>query len=540
MKSILPRALIGVAILGLLAGLVAIDSRSTPNPLQAAPTALSPLDRVPPDAGLFAHFSAGNLWDHPAIAELRKAYAKDLEKILADVEKETGLRPEQIQSATFYFPKFPQGNGDERLFVLQIVTKKPYKRDTLLKGFRIGEPAKDDVIPLEQKMLVHLTSETQFTVLHESLLEDFKKGPRATDGVMKDAIAAAKSGKNAFVAGLDPSQLPAEIFDNAPPELQPFLPLLRSKSIMVKANLGIDLSADVRFVADNEEKAIESERAFNLLMKLADDGITSVVKDEKIEEELKALIPTLLKLQKVVQGIKAERQGTVVMAKASMVADPNLAKPILNLVLKPMVASARARSANNMKQIGLALHNYHDTHGVLPAAAIVDKKGKPLLSWRVSILPFIEQDNLYRKFKLDEPWDSENNLPLSKTVVKVYQLPYEEPKKGQEYYTHYRAFVGNGAAFDMIQAFKLAQFSDGTSNTLFAVEAAEGVPWSKPDELEFDPQKEMKKHLRFEKNNVSMVLFADGSVRAVTSKLKEDILKLLIQRDDGKPIGDIE
>jgi prepilin-type processing-associated H-X9-DG protein len=205
-----------------------------------------------------------------------------------------------------------------------------------------------------------------------------------------------------------------------------------------------------------------------------------------------------------------------------------------------MTASARARSSNNLKQIGLALHNYEAIHGVLPAGAIVDKKGKPLLSWRVAILPYIEQNNLYSKFKLDEPWDSETNLPLSKIVVKTYQLPYEEPKKGQEHYTHYRAFVGNGAGFDMIQAFKLTQFTDGTSNTLFAVEAAEGVPWAKPDELEFDPQKEMKKYLRFEKNNVSMILFADGSVRAVSKNLKEDILKLLIQKDDGKPIGDIE
>lgn len=540
MKSILLRALTGVAILGLLAGLVALDSRSTPESLQAAPTAVSPLDRVPPDAGLFAHFSAGNLWEHAAIAELRKAYAKDLEKVLAEVEKETGLRPEQIQSATFHFPKFPQGNGDERLFVLQIVTKKPYKRDTLLSGFRLMDgKANGDVIPLVEKMALHLTSETQFTVLHESLLEDFKKGPKATDGVMKDAIAAAKSGKNTLVAGLDPSQLPAEIFDNAPEELKPFLPLLRSKSIMLQARLDANISAEVRFVGENEEKAIESERAFNLLMKLADDGITTVTKDEKADEDLKTLIPTLLKLQKVVQGVKAERQGAVVTAKASMVADPNLAKPILNLVLKPMAASARARSSNNLKQIGLALHNYHDTYGVLPAAAIVDKKGKPLLSWRVAILPYIDQNNLYSKFKLDEPWDSENNLPLSKTVVRTYVLPYGDPKKGEEHFTHYRAFVGNGAGFEMIQGLKLNQFLDGTSNTLFAVEAAEGVPWTKPDELEFDPQKPMKKYLRFEKNSC-MVLFADGSVRSLSEKLKEDVLKLLIQRDDGKPIGDID
>jgi hypothetical protein len=422
------------------------------------------------------------------------------------------------------------------LFVLQVVTKKPYDKATLLAGFRAKEEAKD-VIPLVNQLVAHLTSDTQFTVLHSSLLEEFKKGPsKTTDGIMKDAIAAAKTGKSTVVAGLDPSQLPADLFANAPAELQPFLPLLKTKAIMLQARLGSELSAEVRFDSDNEDKAIEVERAFNLLMKLADDGITTVTKDDKGDEEIKALIPTLIKVQKVVQGIKAVRQGTVVSAKASMAADPNLARPLAALFLKPQMAAARQQSTNNLKQIGLALHNYHDTYGVLPAAAIVDKKGKPLLSWRVAILPFIDQNNLYKQFKLDEPWDSEHNKKLAETIVKVYQLPYGESKPG---ITHYRSFVGNGAAFEPIQGLKFSQFTDGTSNTLFVVEAAEGVPWTKPDDIEFDPAKPMLKHLRFEKGRCS-ILMCDGSVRTVSDKLKDAVLKLLIQRDDGQPIPDID
>src|SRR5262245_36379717 len=109
------RFLGALAVFGLL---LAANSK-----LSAAP--VSPLDRVPANAGLFAHLTAAGVWDHPAVAELRKMFAKELEKALAEVEKETGLRPEQIESVTFHYPKFPQGNGDERLFVLQVVTKKP-------------------------------------------------------------------------------------------------------------------------------------------------------------------------------------------------------------------------------------------------------------------------------------------------------------------------------------------------------------------------------------------------------------------------------
>ncbi|MBO0697227.1 MAG: DUF1559 domain-containing protein [Zavarzinella sp.] len=213
-----------------------------------------------------------------------------------------------------------------------------------------------------------------------------------------------------------------------------------------------------------------------------------------------------------------------------------MAKPIATLFLRPSLASARIQSTNNLKQIGLAMHNFHDTVGVFPAAAIVDKKGKPLLSWRVAILPYVEQENLYKQFHLDEPWDSEHNKKLIAQMPKIYALPYGGTKPGE---THYRVFVSNGAIFDMVQGIKIAQITDGTSNTLLAFEAAEGVPWTKPEDIEFDPQKPMTKHLRFE-NKACNFLMADGSVRAVPSTIRDGVLKLVIQRDDGQPIPDFD
>jgi prepilin-type processing-associated H-X9-DG protein len=507
-----------------------------------ARAAVSPLDRVPADAGLFAHLKAGDLWNHPAVNEIKKAYPKELEKALKNLEDETGLRPEQIDSITFHYPKLPMGPGDEALFVLQVTTKTPYANDTLLKGLR-GKDAKanGDLIRLREKMVLHLTSETQFSVMHESLLDEFQKGKtKSTDGVMADALKAARAGKHALVVGFDPSGLPAEIFSTAPPELQPFLPLLKSRSITLLANLDKELTASVRFAQENEEKAIDAERSFNLLMKLADDAITTAFAEGAKNEEVKAMKPALTEIQKVVKGLQAKRAGTVVTADVSLRADPLLAKPIVSFFLKPQAASARLQSANNLKQIGLAMHNYHDVNGVFPAAAIVDKKGKPLLSWRVAILPYIEQDNLYKQFHLDEPWDSEHNKKLAEVVVKTYQLPYEGRDEKKLHYTNYRVFVGNGAVFDMVQGCKISEIVDGTSNTILAFEGAESTPWTKPDEIEFDPKKPMIKHLRFQDNSACNLLFCDGSVRTVSSKLSEEILRLLIQKDDGMPIPDFE
>jgi hypothetical protein len=520
-------------LLGLLAVFASLDSGSTPE-VTAGPATAQPIDRVPADAALVIHAKVADVWAHPGLLEIRKTYAKDLGDLLKEMEGRFALSPDDVETLTFHFPKMPQGPGDEELFVLQVVTKKPYDRDTIFKGLRKkGEMPKGDVLTLaDTKLVVHFTSDRQFTVTHETLLEDFKKGTPAKDGPLADALKIVKEGKATLVFGLDPATLPAELFANAPAEVQPFLPLLKSKAIVLQAGLDKDLRLNARFVAENEEKAIESERAFNLLMKVADDGLTELLKDDKPSEDLKPLLPALADLQKIVAATKATRDKTVASASFTLKADASLLKPVAALLIKPREAAARQRSANNLKQIALAFHNYESTYRILPPAAIVDKKGKPLLSWRVAILPYIEQDNLYKKFKLDEPWDSEHNKKLADVRIATYTLPYGKTK-GSE--THYRVFVGGGAAFDMIQGTKFDQFTDGLSNTILVYEAAEGTPWTKPDEIEFDPKQDVKKHFRFE-NGVCNVALADGSVRALAKSIDDKVLRLLIQRDDGQPI----
>src|SRR5437773_109335 len=101
----------------------------------------------------------------------------------------------------------------------------------------------------------------------------------------------------------------------------------------------------------------------------------------------------------------------------------------------------RSAVANNLKQIGVAFHNYLSAHGTFPASAIYGKDGKPLLSWRVALLPYLEKGNLYREFKLDEPWDSPHNLKLLDKMPKVYAPVAGDAK---EYWTFYRVFTGPG------------------------------------------------------------------------------------------------
>jgi hypothetical protein len=208
-------------------------------------------------------------------------------------------------------------------------------------------------------------------------------------------------------------------------------------------------------------------------------------------------------------------------------------------------AGDRMFVSNNMKEMTLALIEDADRHqGNMAAPAICDKAGKPLLSWRVTILPYLGQGPLHQQFKLDEPWDSPNNIRLLNQMPSVYAHP-RDPDGAVRGNTYYRVFTGPHTAFpDPAPPFPRdhsslrfpAAFTDGTANCILIVEAGEAVPWTKPDELPYDPNKPLPKlGGRFGKGYC--VGMADGSVKFITPKVSEHTLRTAITIDDGIPLG---
>jgi hypothetical protein len=198
--------------------------------------------------------------------------------------------------------------------------------------------------------------------------------------------------------------------------------------------------------------------------------------------------------------------------------------------------AARTQQQNNLKQIALAMYSYAEVEKTFPPAALRDKEGRPLLSWRVLILPYIEQENLYKEFRLDEPWDSPHNLRLlprmPKTFMKPWPLTNPPPLR-----THYQVFVGNGAAFEGHRGLSVpADFPDGASNTILVVEAAESVPWTKPADMPYDPARPLPP-LGDLTPKVFQAALVDGSVRQVDRTLSERTLRAAITRNGGDELG---
>ncbi len=242
-------------------------------------------------------------------------------------------------------------------------------------------------------------------------------------------------------------------------------------------------------------------------------------------------------------ALTVDAQGISLVGRDSI---PGLSSPATSAVavalLLPAVQAAReaaqrAQCTNNLKQIGLAMHNYHDANGGFPRPAITDKDGKPLLSWRVAILPYIEEAGLYNKFKLDEPWDSPHNKALIKEMPRTYVCP-SRPAAAPGL-TTYQVFAGPGALFEPGKSIGIADITDGTSFTIMLVEAAKPVPWTKPDDLEFDPAAAADASLFGAFSNHPggfNALFADGSVRFIKRTINPAVFKAMITRASGEVI----
>jgi hypothetical protein len=183
------------------------------------------------------------------------------------------------------------------------------------------------------------------------------------------------------------------------------------------------------------------------------------------------------------------------------------------------------------------MHNYNDVHGRLPPAVVYGYGGKPLLSWRVLLLPYMEQQTLYKEFKLDEPWDSPHNLQLLPRMPMTYAPPGSKAARVPPYHTVCHVFVGKGTPFEGVEGLRLPKdFPDGTSNTFLIFEGGEPVPWTRPEELVYEPDEPLPELAPLFKDGFRVAL-ADGSRQWIRRQTSEATLRAAITRNGGEPMG---
>lgn len=220
------------------------------------------------------------------------------------------------------------------------------------------------------------------------------------------------------------------------------------------------------------------------------------------------------------------------------------------LVFPPIDGRRPARRTicwDNLHNIGLALHNYHDAHESFPPAYSSDARGTPMHSWRTYLLPYVDLAPLYNMYNLQEPWNGPANAALADSVgaLVIYQCVADTAARdaGQPW-TSYLAIVGPHTAWPGDRPARISEFTDGVANTALIVEAHNtGIPWMEPRDLHVTQMAptvnpDSGQGISSPHEGGAFVMFADGAVRFIADDTDPETLRRLIERDDGEEVGD--
>ncbi len=203
---------------------------------------------------------------------------------------------------------------------------------------------------------------------------------------------------------------------------------------------------------------------------------------------------------------------------------------------------------NNVQQLGIALYNYRDHASEWPS----QQAGNPPVSWRVSLMPYLDYTPQYKDYDLTATWDSEANRPLTNREMSVYRCPSSEMKhiEGQPFPTSYALLIGDNAAWKSSGLIEPDAIPDGASNTAILTEACGlGIIWTEPRDIDLAktpiginlpgnaPGHSPGAFSAYHQLGAN-VLMADGSVRTLWLDTDPEVMKAMLTADSGDEVGE--
>jgi uncharacterized protein DUF1559 len=495
------------------------------------------LTKIPSDAVFLASVRLADLWKSDFSRSIRQKYDKEINEVASrEFESRFGLPINQVERLTLVGLKAIA--PEELLFFVSTV--KAYDRDKVIAA---GEKGKEEnykgqtfyvkgkdwaVYPLDKRALVYgKPSDIRGLIDH----------PAKANGNLAASLRLA-AGKHAEVYAVNVKAINNAFGARLPGEAASFKPLLQAQYGTLTVDMDKEIRADVQLMFAGDQDAKAAVEPACAAVDLARTGLQRAVDELSKQKEMSGIIGLLKQLDESLAAVQVKQRGKALQASVVLKVDvANMGVQLVEAVQKVREAANRLQAMNNLKQLALAMMNYAaQKQGQLPTHAIYSKDGKPLLSWRVTILPYIERKQLYKEFHLDEPWDSAHNKKLLARMPEIYASP-QDHKTLKEHTTYYQGFVGNGAFFQGKQGLRFpASITDGTSNTIMFVEASKAVPWTKPEDVPYDPAKPLPK-LGLPDCSYTLAVLCDGSVRPIAPGISEMTLHSAITTSGGEILG---
>jgi len=210
-------------------------------------------------------------------------------------------------------------------------------------------------------------------------------------------------------------------------------------------------------------------------------------------------------------------------------------------------AARRSTSKNNLKQIGLAMHNYHDLASRFPIGGTFSS-GEPHHSWVTRLLPYLDQASLYNKIDFHQPWTTKTNQEHFQNRIHAIYNPgmksdYDNGKSSEEAFQGFQPshYAANSRVLNVNAGMDFKEITDGTSNTILAGEIKSNIkPWGDPTNFR-DPARGINQSphgFGSPFKGGANILFVDGSVRFLSENIDPAVLKALSTPNGGEPVGE--
>jgi beta-lactamase regulating signal transducer with metallopeptidase domain len=517
-----------------------------PKPPEAA--AKIDLPFVPADAGMIFVARPAELLARPELKPLVSLFGGE-----AEATKQFGVRPEQIEQVTMIFlrragEEVPH-RGPSLLAISAIVVHGSAGTD--LKPFaNIVVPHPEEKAHAGQTYFRSLDAPIQPAYyqqddrtivigMNEASMQRYLSGRLLPDPrhAWDDAWEAVAKGP--VVLALDSAFLVESLQQPEAAVLGMFSPLwLKAHSHALSLNSANGITLDYVAMGNSDDGAEQAAKTIDALLTLGNNGLPGFQAQMENRGGPKGMPALLAIAGEVLHAAKVERSGRTVHLKSST--DADLAAIVKNILVPAnqaaRAAARRAQSANNLKQLMLAMHNYADANGHFPPAVVLGPDGKTPHSWRVALLPYLEQAPLYNEYMMDEPWDSPANRKVLEACPKLFTFPGDEAGNTS---SAYYALTGPETVMPVDgKGVGFAQILDGTSNTIALVEAKRDIPWTKPEDIPFDPAQPLPRLGGFQPESAGFTVgFADGSVRFIKDSINEVLLRALITKAGGEVIS---
>lgn len=538
-------------------------------PLQAAPGDLpADLDLVPRDAAAFFHFRAKDMWQSDWLKDARHILDKAGPEAWKEFERKCPINPTTIDRITLVMlnpqalgQPFPSVDPEAMSAVVVVSTTQPYDRLQLLQAAGLREKAyRRNIYHFHEDLwsgLVFVDDRTFLVGSEDAVVRWFDMTRnKNTAGPLQAALREAAQ-KHHVVFGFNPTVLVKEA-QGLPGPIQT---LLEAHCGILTVDLDKEIKLDLRLDYQKAEQAQAGEKAVRDTLELGRQGLAQPIamlekqlkeSGDKVENAVQNFgilfgLGFLREVDGLLKDAPVQRQGTSVtlpfryrklesanMAVVSLAAIQVLGRNASS-VFSQVGSSIGGKDAKDPMQVHLetlhqALEKYHTDKGSYPPAMMTDKDGRPTMSWRVALLPYMndEAKTLYNQFRFDEPWDSLYNKRLIKKMPQAFRSPNRYAWGAGQWKTRDQVFTGAGTLFE---GGKGIRKTDVTSKLILLVHAGDdrAVYWTKPADISYAadgplPQLTGRYDNRFE------VLLNDGSFRRMQMPMDEKDLRSLILR----------